>query len=228
MSYRNPYAQRPNPYAAQSSAAASSSAQPAAGPYYPGAYPAAPAAYPAAPAAYPAYPAGPSYPSDLPSYAGPSTGAEVGVGYDMEQLQQASIYTPEASKSTKNGVVAAGQKGKARTTVLRKGGGEVWEDQSLLEWDPCAFSFSYPRCVDVLTFSTALQPAHFRLFIGDLDPAIGDEAFCAAFSGVRYPSFVKGRVIRDKYTNKGKGYGFVSYSDPEDFLKAWKEMNGTS
>jgi RNA recognition motif-containing protein len=72
------------------------------------------------------------------------------------------------------------------------------------------------------------NPAHFRLFIGDLDPAIGDEAFCAAFSGVRYPSFVKGRVIRDKYTNKGKGYGFVSYSDPEDFLKAWKEMNGTS
>lgn len=72
-----------------------------------------------------------------------------------------------------------------------------------------------------------LFAAHFRLFIGDLDPAIGDEAFCAAFSGVRYPSFVKGRVIRDKYTNKGKGYGFVSYSDPEDFLKAWKEMNGS-
>ena len=69
--------------------------------------------------------------------------------------------------------------------------------------------------------------AHFRLFIGDLDPAIGDEAFCAAFSGVRFPSFVKGKVIRDKYTNKGRGFGFVSYSDPEDFLKAWKEMNGS-
>lgn len=68
--------------------------------------------------------------------------------------------------------------------------------------------------------------AHFRLFIGDLDPAISDDAFRTAFSGERFPSFVKSKVIRDKYTNKGKGFGFVSYSDPEDFLKAWKEMNG--
>jgi RNA recognition motif-containing protein len=69
--------------------------------------------------------------------------------------------------------------------------------------------------------------AHFRLFIGDLDPALSDDLFMQSFSGVRYPSFVKSRIIRDKYTNKGKGFGFVSYSDPEDFLKAWKEMNGT-
>lgn len=73
-----------------------------------------------------------------------------------------------------------------------------------------------------------LFAAHFRLFIGDLDPAISDDAFRAAFSGDRFPSFVKSKVVRDKYTNKGKGYGFVAYSDPEDFLKAWKEMNGPS
>lgn len=75
--------------------------------------------------------------------------------------------------------------------------------------------------------SPAFPPsAHFRLFIGDLDPALSDDLFVQAFSGVRYPSFVKAKIIRDKYTNKGKGFGFVSYSDPEDFLKAWKEMNG--
>lgn len=68
--------------------------------------------------------------------------------------------------------------------------------------------------------------AHFRLFVGDLDPALSDDLFVSAFSGVRYPSFVKARIVRDKNTNKGKGYGFVSYKDPEDFLKAWKEMNG--
>ncbi|GAA6012499.1 hypothetical protein JCM10207_009020 [Rhodosporidiobolus poonsookiae] len=190
MSYNNPYANPANSYAAysaQSSYAATSS-------------------YSAAPTAY----AGPAYPGAAAAYsapptAGPSAGSAFpGEGYDMNLAQQASIYTPEASKSKKHSVVAAGQKGKARTTVLRKGGGEVWEDQSLLEWDP----------------------AHFRLFIGDLDPAIGDDAFQAAFSGPRWPSFVKSKVIRDKYTNKGKGYGFVSYSDPEDFLKAWKEMNG--
>lgn len=75
-------------------------------------------------------------------------------------------------------------------------------------------------------FGCAVGTDHFRLFIGDLDPAISDDAFRAAFSGDRFPSFVKSKVIRDKYTNKGKGFGFVSYSDPEDFLKAWKEMNG--
>lgn len=37
---------------------------------------------------------------------------------------------------------------------------------------------------------------------------------------------MKAKVIRDKYTNKGKGFGFVSYSDPQDFLKAWKEIDG--
>jgi hypothetical protein len=37
----------------------------------------------------------------------------------------------------------------------------------------------------------------------------------AAFSGPRFPSFVKSKVVRDKYTNKGKGFGFVAYSDPE-------------
>jgi RNA recognition motif-containing protein len=90
-------------------------------------------------------------------------------------------------------------------TVLRKGGGEVWEDKSLMEWDP----------------------SHFRLFIGDLDPALSDDLFFTAFNNARYPSFVKAKVIRDKHTNKGKGFGFVSYSDPEDFLKVWKEMNGS-
>ncbi|GAA6043031.1 hypothetical protein JCM8097_005122 [Rhodosporidiobolus ruineniae] len=185
MSYQNPYAKANAPYASTSSSNAYYQ-PPAATPYDP---------Y----QAYQAYPGAPAYPA-APST---STSAVAAVaGPDFNAAQQASIYTPEASKSTKNPVVAAGQKGKARTTVLRKGGGEVWEDQSLLEWDP----------------------NHFRLFIGDLDPAIGDEAFKAAFA--KWPSYVKSKVIRDKYTNKGKGYGFVSYSDPEDFLKAWKEMNG--
>ncbi|BGP13369.1 hypothetical protein JCM10213_005787 [Rhodosporidiobolus nylandii] len=192
MSYNNPYANPANPYAAYS-------AQPS---YYSPAAttPAYPAASTSQAYAGPAYPGAAGYPP-VAAEAGPSVPSG---GYDMNLAQQASIYTPEASKSTRNAVVAAGQKGKARTTVLRKGGGEVWEDQSLLEWDP----------------------SHFRLFIGDLDPAIGDDAFKAAFSGPRYPSYVKSKVIRDKYTNKGKGYGFVAYSDPEDFLKAWKEMNG--
>lgn len=140
--------------------------------------------------------------------------------------------TPDAVKSNR-AVATVGNKGKARTTVLRKGGGEVWEDQSLLEWDPSASSIPSPlvspapqrRTTDPRRPGVSPHTEHFRLFIGDLDPAISDDLFQQAFA--KWPSFVKSKVVRDKYTNKGKGFGFVSYSDPEDFLKAWKEMNGT-
>ena len=41
----------------------------------------------------------------------------------------------------------------------------------------------------------------------------------------KYQSFYKAKVIRDRRTGKTKGYGFVSIMDPNDFLKALKEMN---
>ncbi|GAA97485.1 uncharacterized protein L969DRAFT_91400 [Mixia osmundae IAM 14324] len=127
-------------------------------------------------------------------------------GYDVDLAAQQSIYTPEAARSfvTSNKYTKA-MKGKARTTVLRKGAGEVWEDPSLMEWDP----------------------AHFRLFIGDLGNDVNDETLLKSFGKeAGYPSFVKAKVVRDKTTMKTKGFGFVSYSDPDDFLKAWKTMNG--
>lgn len=34
------------------------------------------------------------------------------------------------------------------------------------------------------------------------------------------------KVVRDKRSNKTKGYGFVSFKSPDDFTKAIKEMNG--
>jgi hypothetical protein len=33
-------------------------------------------------------------------------------------------------------------------------------------------------------------------------------------------------VVKDKSSNKSKGFGFVSLMDPMDFAKAMKEMNG--
>jgi len=87
-------------------------------------------------------------------------------------------------------------------TVVRTGGGTQWTDSSLLEWDP----------------------AHFRLFVGNLAGEVTDESLHKAFS--RWPSLQKARVIRDKRTTKSKGYGFVSFSDGDDFFQAAREMQG--
>ena len=51
-----------------------------------------------------------------------------------------------------------------------------------------------------------------------------DEILQKAFS--KYTSVQKAKVIRDKRTGKTKGYGFVSFKDADEFVKAWKEMNG--
>ena len=64
----------------------------------------------------------------------------------------------------------------------------------------------------------------FRIFCGDLGNEVSDAMLTSAFS--KYPSFAKAKVIRDKRTGKSKGYGFVSFLEPHDFIRAFKEMNG--
>ncbi|CAG8553367.1 2282_t:CDS:2 [Paraglomus occultum] len=91
---------------------------------------------------------------------------------------------------------------KKQKTIVRAAGGEVWEDPTLLEWDL----------------------NDFRLFCGDLGNEVTDEVLHKAFS--KYSSVQKAKVIRDKRTGKTKGYGFVSFKDADEFVKAWKEMNG--
>jgi len=53
---------------------------------------------------------------------------------------------------------------------------------------------------------------------------VTDELLTRTFN--KFPSFQRAKVIRDKRTNKSKGYGFVSFKEPADFTKAMKEMNG--
>ncbi|GAV04850.1 hypothetical protein RvY_15063 [Ramazzottius varieornatus] len=93
-------------------------------------------------------------------------------------------------------------KAKKNIKYLRTAGGDVWEDTSLAEFDP----------------------NDYRIFCGDLGNEVNDEALARAFR--RYPTFQKAKVVRDKKSNKSKGYGFVSFKDPDDFVKAMKEMNG--
>ena len=72
--------------------------------------------------------------------------------------------------------------------------------------------------------SSLLLKDDFRLFCGDLGNEVNDEMLARAFS--KYPSFQKAKIVRDKRSGKTKGFGFVSFKDSQDFMKAMREMNG--
>ncbi|XP_053908555.1 RNA-binding protein 42 [Cuculus canorus] len=93
-------------------------------------------------------------------------------------------------------------RGERLKRCIRTAAGSSWEDPSLLEWDA----------------------DDFRIFCGDLGNEVNDDILARAFG--RYPSFLKAKVIRDKRTGKTKGYGFVSFKDPNDYVRAMREMNG--
>lgn len=149
----------------------------------------------------------------------PTTGAAPAYGdYDPEyeaQVQQwQSAYSGKDDKSaygvakTATPVVKPDHSAtnvnskEAQKTVQRSGGGTTWTDDSLLEWDP----------------------AHFRIFVGNLAGEVTDESLLKAFA--KYLSVQKARVIRDKRTTKSKGYGFVSFANGDEYFQAAKDMQG--
>jgi hypothetical protein len=119
--------------------------------------------------------------------------------YDVGILAQQSVYVPGAMIDKKGGSGGKLAKGGKRTTVLRKGGGKTWEDQTLLEWNSCKlftlFFFSISLKRNIIIF-----PAWFRLFVGDLSNDVSDDVLAGAFN--KYPSFQKARVIRDRLSQK--------------------------
>jgi hypothetical protein len=85
---------------------------------------------------------------------------------------------------------------------VRKAAEEVWVDDTLQEW----------------------PENDFRIFVGDLAKEITSELLSRAFQ--HFPSFAMAKVIRNKADQKSKGYGFVSFLEPMDCIKAMREMNG--
>mmetsp|Transcript_3096 Transcript_3096/g.4208 ORF Transcript_3096/g.4208 Transcript_3096/m.4208 type:complete len:296 (-) Transcript_3096:135-1022(-) len=85
---------------------------------------------------------------------------------------------------------------------MRTAAGEIWEDKSLSEW----------------------PENDFRLFCGDLGNEVNDTVLAKAFA--KYSSFAKAKVIRNKRTQKSKGYGFASFLDPFDAAAALREVAG--
>ena len=94
------------------------------------------------------------------------------------------------------------EKMKENWRIYRKGAGVIWQDESLNEW----------------------PENDYRIFVGDLGNEVNDQVLANAF--IKYPSFAKAKVIRNKITGKTKGYGFVSVTDVNDYIKIMREMNG--
>jgi len=126
-----------------------------------------------------------------------------GKGPAPRTAQGPGAYTPSTSApASHTPTPAPGRPQQDSKTVVRSGGGQTWTDSTLLEWDP----------------------AHFRLFVGNLAGEVTDDSLFKAFS--QFPSVQKARVIRDKRTQKSKGFGFVSFSDGDDYFRAAREMQG--
>lgn len=98
-------------------------------------------------------------------------------------------------------VAEAEKKDDGKFTVVRKGGGEQWEDKSLLDWDH----------------------TKFRIMVGNLAGEVTDDSLAKAFTNY---GVSKARVIRDKRTTKSKGFGFVEFDEGELGFKAAREMVG--
>lgn len=141
------------------------------------------------------------------NFKGSSTGAASAGGANATPIgtraPQLSNQEVAAAAKGDSGVasVVSGSDGKQKT-VVRSGGGQTWQDPSLLEWDP----------------------AHFRLFVGNLAGEVTDDSLLKAFA--KYDSVQKARVVRDKRTTKSKGFGFVSFSDGDQYFQAVKDMQG--
>ncbi|KAK5169033.1 uncharacterized protein LTR77_006342 [Saxophila tyrrhenica] len=143
--------------------------------------------------------------------------------HEQELAQWASAYAPQDPNDKKNkdskggnaNLTTLGSRptaqdttdsktktdGDKKKTVVRHGGGETWEDETLLEWDP----------------------SKFRIYVGNLAGEVTDDSLAKAFAVY---DVNKARVVRDKRTTKSKGFGFVQFEDHELGFKAAREMVG--
>jgi len=147
-----------------------------------------------------------------PQLPQPKPAVKLGTQVTPEEIKQKAKQMVEMVKASQviqskrhpptNHAAKAEKHGKKPKKMIRMAGGQMWEDSSLLQWDP----------------------NDFRLFCGDLGNDVTDEVLTRTFS--KYTSFQQAKVVRDKRSNKTKGYGFVSFRDPADFTRAIKEMDG--
>ncbi|XP_022168206.1 uncharacterized protein LOC111032242 [Myzus persicae] len=93
--------------------------------------------------------------------------------------------------------------GTKQKQFYRKAAGKVWYDPTLEQW----------------------SNDDFRLFVGNLGREVNDRMLSMPF--MQYPSFVKAHVVKNRETSMSRGcYGFVSFGNSVDYLRAIKELHG--
>lgn len=63
-----------------------------------------------------------------------------------------------------------------------------------------------------------------KLYVGNLPWSINDQKLKEIFS--EFGEITDAVVIKDKFTKRSKGFGFVTFSSEEDGKKAEEAMNG--
>eukprot|EP01028_Stygiella_incarcerata_P006977 TRINITY_DN2843_c0_g1_i1.p1 TRINITY_DN2843_c0_g1~~TRINITY_DN2843_c0_g1_i1.p1 ORF type:complete len:327 (-),score=94.61 TRINITY_DN2843_c0_g1_i1:1109-1981(-) len=89
-----------------------------------------------------------------------------------------------------------------RKITSRNVAGKSWSDEKLLD---------FPE-------------NDFRIFAGNLGKDCTDSLLEASFS--RFKGFHMARIVSDPKTRRNKGYGFISFLDPQGYLDAMREMQG--
>jgi hypothetical protein len=123
--------------------------------------------------------------------------------------QQQSTYKYDPNGNGTRAAAAAqmrsseGGKQASEKKFVRIAAGKKWVDPTLSEW----------------------PENDFRLFVGDIGNEINDDQLTKHFQD-KYPSFAKAKIVRDKASGKPKGFGFVSFLDGFDMLKALRQEDG--
>jgi hypothetical protein len=115
-------------------------------------------------------------------------------------VQAAAAAAAAEAAEAASGAAASAEANK--TATVRYAGGKVWQDETLNEW----------------------PENDYRIFVGNLGIEVTDELLLSIFKD--YPSATKAKVVKEKKTRKVKGFGFVSFMDPFEMVRAIKQMNG--
>lgn len=141
---------------------------------------------------------GPSAYDANAAYAGASAQA-IGAGAGSDLLASSSIYDPNAPAKPVKDKAPTGK----RETVVRKGNGKMWEDPTLIDWDP-----STSATGDRVLRHYRRRPGRrklmnaewFRIFVGDLSNDVSERTLDQAFG--HFASYVKSKVVRDRLSLK--------------------------